>query len=449
MLNRLVLTVLITSFVSAVSAQNVNTAAVDTLTKDVAIAVFANINQPKAQEIYTQLLECSDGCDAQNIIRQVGSWDQVGQKLDELAMLKSTERFQKMSPGEANAAIRKQLIDFYTRHRAEKPYSVPLSPDVQARIINKIDALLPPDQPEAASTQTAQTEGTQTTTDSLSEESDISDTALQMSRLERAVKEEKDKQFWTMLISGLVGLIAGAAAVYLLLYRSLKAEVDELQERNDKLSRDLDVAYRNKPANGPKPVQNQPDYKRIADAYNAIRAELGDDPIAAIRQLKQQATAVQSAKTAAIRSGGPKIEIESVPVPEPALTPVPAPAPVPMMQSQGAPPPAIQNEVLYFPPPDPNGLFDGNLQAAALSPESAYQFTIKPDKPNEATFRFEAEPGRVTRLLTYRNYMIEPACDSENTYSSQHTRIVNRRDGEAVRENGGWRVKTKALIRYE
>jgi hypothetical protein len=45
--------------------------------------------------------------------------------------------------------------------------------------------------------------------------------------------------------------------------------------------------------------------------------------------------------------------------------------------------------------------------------------------------------------------MIEPACDSENSYSSTYTRIIMRRDGEAVLENGTWRVKTKALIRYE
>lgn len=108
-----------------------------------------------------------------------------------------------------------------------------------------------------------------------------------------------------------------------------------------------------------------------------------------------------------------------------------------------------RDDVFFCPPPDPNGQFDSAQKAPALSPESAYRFSVGVDQPDTATFRFEAEPGRVARFLTYRNYMIEPACDSENSFSSTYTRIVNRRDGEAVVENGTWRVKTKALIRYE
>lgn len=449
MLNRLFLTFLTSlSLATVLFAQNLNTAAVDTLTKDVATAVFANISQPKAREIYAQLLECSDGCDAQNVIRQVGGWDAVGAKLEELALLKSTERFQKMSPAEANAAIRRQLSDFYTRHKAEKPYSVPLSPDVQAQMLAKIDQLLPPAQPEPAETTPAQANGTdQPVLDSAAtDESGISATALQMSRLERELKDEQDKRLWSMIISGLIGLIAGAAAVYFLLYRSLKAEADELTGRNNELSRQLD-AQRSKPANTP----NQLDIKQNVDAYEALRVELGADPRTVISQLRQQVAGAKPAGSAPIRSGELRVESPPVAAPEPAPVPppVPAPTPAPMMQSQGAPPAPAQSEVLYFPPPDPNGLFDGNRQAPSLAPESAYRFSIRPDKPDEALFRFDAEPGRVARFLTYRNYMIEPACDSENSYSSQHTRVVNQRDGEAVRENGGWRVKTKAVIRYE
>ncbi len=129
---------------------------------------------------------------------------------------------------------------------------------------------------------------------------------------------------------------------------------------------------------------------------------------------------------------------------EPAAAPEPVFAPAPPVKPSSA-----RDAVFYFPPPDPNGQFDNAHQAEVLSPESAYRFSTKAETPNLATFRFEAEPGRVARFLTYRNYMIEPACDSENSFSSTYTRIINQRDGEAVLENGTWRVKTKALIRYE
>ncbi|UFH53614.1 hypothetical protein [Spirosoma sp. KNUC1025] len=425
-------------------AQNANQAAVDTLTKDVAIAVFSNINQPKAQEIHTQLLLCGDGCDPQQVIRGVGSWDQVGAKMQELSELKNTQKFQLMSPGEANASIRKQLTRFYTAHKAEKPYSVPLSPAVQAQILAKIDGLLPPDEVQEGGTTAA---GSPTATQPVSdEESDVSATALQISQLESQVKNEQEKQFWMILAGLIAGLLGGAAAVYFLLYKETKAEADRLRTENLQLSRSLDTARRNKPANVPRQPQDADQQK--AKAYDVLRGELGAnvDPLEAIRQLKQQPPAQSPEANPGIRSGQPVIEPEStlesalvqhqspptpvLPVPEPALAPA-------------------RSEVFYFPPPDPNGQFDIAQKSDTLSPESAYRFSVSADNPSIASFRFEADPGRVARFLTYRNYMIEPACESENSYTSVHTRIAMRRDGQAVFENGIWRVKTKALIRYE
>ena len=134
-------------------AQNANQAAVDTLTKDVAVAVFAGISQPKAQEIYAQLLDCGEGCDPQQVIRGVGSWDQVGAKMQELAMLKNTAAFVGMSPADANTAIRKQLAQFYAKYKSDKNYGKPLNPAVQARILAKVDGILPPAAAPEPSTQ--------------------------------------------------------------------------------------------------------------------------------------------------------------------------------------------------------------------------------------------------------------------------------------------------------
>ena len=428
--------------ISLTFAQNANQAAVDTLTKDVAAAVFAKINQPKAQEIYQRLLSCGDGCDPQQIIRDVGSWDQVGAKMQELSELKNTQRFQAMSPGEANTTIRQQLAKFYATHKAEKPYSVPLSPTVQQNILAKIDGLLPPAEVVAP---TPSASVSPTATEPVSdEETDVSATTSQSSSSESQSKQ--DKQFWMILISVFGGLLGGAAAVYFLLYRDAKAEVDRLKNENNRLSQSLDTAQRSrpKPANEPRQAQNADRQK--AQAYDTILAELGTggDPLVAIRQLKQAKSAPALNPTPPVRSVEPTVE------PVVPIEPVPSQVqPVSVQPSPTSSPATTRSEVFYFPPPDPNGQFDIAQKSGTLSPESAYRFSISADNPALATFRFEAEPGRVARFLTYRNYMIEPACDSENSYSSTYTRIVMRRDGEATLDNGSWRVKTKALIRYE
>ncbi len=101
----------LTRFATSLLAQtpNMNQAAVDTLTKDVATLVLA-----------------------------------VGVKLDELSRLKNTARFQAMSPGDANAAIRQELTRFYGRYKKDKNYGVPLAPEVQAQMLAKIDRIVPP-----------------------------------------------------------------------------------------------------------------------------------------------------------------------------------------------------------------------------------------------------------------------------------------------------------------
>ncbi|GAB3506644.1 hypothetical protein GCM10027341_40020 [Spirosoma knui] len=435
----------------AAQTPNLNQQAVDTLTKDVATVVFANIKQPKAQEIYQKLVDCGDGCDAQTIIRTVGGWDAVGVKMEELSTLKNTARFVSLTPGEANAAIRNQLASFYARYKDDRNYGQPLNPAVRTQILAKIDRMLPPAEPQVAPAAEAQQGvATQANVDTAAgDESGVDADAVRMSQLERQAKEEQQNRVWMMIVSAIAGLIVGAAVVYLLMVRGLKNEINRLLDENSRLSRSVDTAQRNKPTNGPRQPQNaprepQPDYKQKADAYDILLAELGADPLAEIRQLKQQATRPTSTQT--MRSGQLSVD-ESANVIQPR-------EPVPPVQQATPPVPAqpvapVGGSVFYCPPPDPNGVFDAAQQSPSLSPESAYRFSINPDRPDVASFRFEAEPGRLARFITYRNYMIEPACESENSYSSAHTRVVMRRDGEAVLENGSWRVKTKALIRYE
>ncbi|QKZ15138.1 hypothetical protein [Spirosoma sp. KUDC1026] len=442
---------------SLVTAQtpNPNVQAVDTLTKDVAKAVFSRISQPKAQVIFNQLQDCGDNCDAQQIIRSVGGWDAVGVKMEELSVLKSTAPFLTMSPADANKAIRQEFARFYSRYKNDRNYGAPLSPAVQSAILAKVDALLPPAAataeapaqvtPDAQGTVAAQTE----------EENVIAPADLRISQLERAVKDEQEKQRWMSIISAIIGLLAGAAATFLLLGRRSKAEIEDLKHQTDQLSRENDKLRKG----GGNTVRHSgselsPQIKQNLATYNAMLTELGtnSDPVAAIRQLKMQATPAPVSPAPKLpRSNESLVE----PIPEPVAPPpsqlqaMPPMEPMAPMTPVASTPVIAKNEVFYCPPPDPNGQFDSNQKSATLSPESAYRFSVSADKPAVAAFRFEAEPGRVARFLTYRNYMIEPACDSENSYSSSHTRIIMRRDGEAVLENGVWRVKTKALIRYE
>ncbi len=421
--------------------QNANQSAVDTLTKNVAIAVFGNLqrlpNNLKAAQIHTELMACGDGCDALTIIRNVGGYDAVGVKMEELGRIKNTAQFQAMSPETANAAIRQELAQFYKKYKTDKNYGAPLSLAVQDQLLAKIDALLPPAVVPEPSAVVSESAAPSATVDG--DGSEIDPAALQLSQLERQAKSAEQKQLWMMIAGVILGLLAGAGAVYLLAYRSLKNEVDRLASDNTKLSRQYD-ALRAKPANEPR--QPQGDFRQKASAYDAILAELGtDNPLMTIRQLKQQTSSTTPKSAPAVRSGEPVVESVQPVEPEPVQA-----QPDPVQPIETAP---ARSDVFYFPPPDPTGQFDSAQKSDSLSPESAYRFRISADRPDLATFRFEAEPGRVARFLTYRNYMIEPACDSENSYSTTYTRIAMRRDGEAVQENGAWRVKTKALIRYE
>jgi transposase-like protein len=446
---------------SLVTAQtpNPNIQAVDTLTKEVAKAVFSRINQPKAQEILTQLQDCGDGCDAQQIIRGVGGWDAVGAKMEELSVLKNTAQFQAMAPADANQAIRRELEQFYVRYKSDRNYGSPLSPAVRSAILTKIDLLLPP-APATVETPIQENSASQTALAAQTDgETVIAPADLRISQLERAVKDEQEKQRWMSILSAVIGLLVGAGAAYLLLRNQSKSEINDLKRQNSQLSQENDQQRRatgNTARNASSDLP--PQIKQNLATYNAMLTELGSDsdPVAAIRKLKQTnqtkpAPAPQAPSQQPLRSGGPVIEPVSEPVvPQPSQTQaVPSPEPIAPVTPPPAQPSVPRSEVFYCPPPDPNGQFDINQKSATLSPESAYRFSVSAEKPAVASFRFEAEPGRVARFLTYRNYMIEPACDSENSYSSSHTRIIMRRDGEAALENGVWRVKIKALIRYE
>ena len=441
----LLITAVVLASPSSAQTPIMNQAAVDTLTKDVATAVLSNQRGTKATEILGQLATCGDGCDVVAIIRSVGGWDAVGVKMEELGRLKTTAQFQALSPGDANAAIRRELARFYAKYRTDKNYGVPLSADVQAQMLAKIDQMLPPAAaPRPAPSVTDQsTDGPVEQTVAPTGNANIDSDAIRISQLEREVKEERENRIWMIILSAIAGLLAGAAIVYFVLYRALKNEVDRLTNDNTRLSRDLDAARRAKLANVPRPPQ--PENRRRPDVPASQRPESSPatklvDPIPPVAEVPAASPVIGSGMAV---PGAPD-QHESVvePVPAPIQSPTQSATPVP------TPSPA-RSEVFYFPPPDPNGQFDNAQRADMLSPESAYRFSSSAQAPDMATFRFEAEPGRVARFLTYRNYMIEPACDSENSFSSTYTRIVNRRDGEAVFENGVWRVKTKALIRYE
>ncbi len=423
--------------------QNANQTAVDTLTKNVAIAVFGHLqqlpNNGKAMQIYNELMACGDGCDAMAIIKSTGGYDAVGVKMEELGRIRNTAQFQAMPPEKANAAIRREFDQFYRKHKTDKNYGAPLNLAVQAQILAKIDDLLPPAvAPEPAA---VVSESKAATIAVAAGESEIDPAAFQLSQLETRAKQAEQKQLWMMIAGVIAGLLLGAGAVYLLAYRALKNEVDRLTDENAKLARQND-GLRTKPANELR--QPQGDFRQKASAYDAILAELGtDNPLTVIRQLKQQTSDISPISASVVRSGEPVVE--SIQPVEPEVVQV---QPTPVQPIDPAPA-SVRSEVFYFPPPDPTGQFDSSQKSGSLSPESAYRFNINADQPDLATFRFESEPGRVARFLTYRNYMIEPACDSENSYTTTHTRIAMRRDGDAVQENGVWRVKTKALIRYE
>ncbi len=307
---------------SLAQTPNTNQAAVDTLTKDVATLVLANQTGDKAAEIVNELSTCG-GCDAIEVIRRVGGWDAVGVKLEELSRLKNTARFQAMSPGEANAAIRQELTRFYGRYKKDKNYGVPLAPEVQVQMLAKIDRIVPPNalQPTSSSNEPASGQPEQAVVPAAAGNVDAN--AVRISQLERAVKEERANRVWMLIMSAIAGLLVGAGVVYFMLYRGLRGEVGRLTDANAKLSQEVDKARRPKVANELR--QPQPESRPNLDASDLPQPEQRS-----VSEVTKPTTAETPATPPTVSSVAPTPTLPNQDKPaEPAAAPEPVLAPIP------------------------------------------------------------------------------------------------------------------------
>ncbi|WP_266367942.1 hypothetical protein [Tellurirhabdus rosea] len=409
-----------------------NLPAVDSLKKEVAKAVFAGIkgqqgDGEKAEQIRQELKTCGSGCEPGALIRRIGGWDRVADKLTFFDQLRQNATFTGATGTALPAQLRKSLSDFYGRYKKELIYKRALGEDDQIAIATTVfqqvtGGSMPTPAAESPSVEPE---------DTLSDSTD-NVTAADTGTPVQSTETPKQVPMWLFIAGTLGGLLLGGAAVFLMVSRRAKETVFAMQQEMENLKRRAEkptpvTKPTNTPTNEviilPKNVQNQ------LDLLNKIREEVGSvtDPLGAIRQLKGP---VAVAAPVAVEAA----TMDTAPV---AAAPVPVTEPLKM-------------EVFYYPAPNEQGLFDDAQRSAVPTPDSAYKLIIHPQRPEQAAFRFEPEPGRMKRFLTYRTYFIDPACDSENNYAEDaHTRIVTRTDGSAVKEAGNWRVQTKAVIRFE
>ncbi len=108
-----------------------------------------------------------------------------------------------------------------------------------------------------------------------------------------------------------------------------------------------------------------------------------------------------------------------------------------------------QSMTIYFAQPSPEGWFDDSERTLRPTLDSCYSFSLPHETAPTATFRFEANVNELPRLLNFRNFFIDPVCESQNNYQPGHTRVVTLDNGKARLTDGQWRVETKAKIRFE
>lgn len=105
--------------------------------------------------------------------------------------------------------------------------------------------------------------------------------------------------------------------------------------------------------------------------------------------------------------------------------------------------------VIYFTKPELDGWFDDSQRSSKPTVETCYRFVMTNKSITMANFIFNASQETMSRFLNDQNVFIDPACEVQNHYESQHTRVVTLRQGKAKLIDGQWQVEMKAMVRYE
>lgn len=110
------------------------------------------------------------------------------------------------------------------------------------------------------------------------------------------------------------------------------------------------------------------------------------------------------------------------------------------------PPPTRPMNELFLPAPDENGVF-GEASAAYNERKHVYRLTERGD--DTASFVIHHHQQAIGIALARHDVYIRPVCDASNAYDPKARGIITETPGEAIWEEGKWKMRSKAKIRYE
>jgi hypothetical protein len=99
--------------------------------------------------------------------------------------------------------------------------------------------------------------------------------------------------------------------------------------------------------------------------------------------------------------------------------------------------------------PNADGVFDGNQATDEFKrPYSVYVFTVISDDGKQAEFKIHEDIATMIRALDNFDEYLRPACRSGSILHKNATKIITSENGLAIKEDGDWKVVTKAVIHY-
>ncbi len=103
----------------------------------------------------------------------------------------------------------------------------------------------------------------------------------------------------------------------------------------------------------------------------------------------------------------------------------------------------------FMPIPNEQGIFDSNEATDIFKrPYSVYQFLMVSTDDKHAEFKIYDDIATMIRALDNFDTYLRPVCRSSSILHKNATKIITVDNGVAIKEEGQWRVITKAVIKY-
>jgi hypothetical protein len=106
-------------------------------------------------------------------------------------------------------------------------------------------------------------------------------------------------------------------------------------------------------------------------------------------------------------------------------------------------------KVFFAPTPDSNSCFHTKYFSEHITSDIFYKISLATNGSNMAEFELINQPNIVIAAIRYPEDMLFRACDNENDFKHDATKIITAKKGTASKHGDKWLIINKAKIRYE